>query len=267
MRAVILAAGRGGRLKGVVGNRPKCLARVGNSTLIERQSEILRHAGLTTITVIVGYQAGEVLRVCGPDVSAVANVRYASTNSLYSLWLARHLLTEGFVVLNCDVLFHPQLLDDLLMCRYDDALLACARGRDGAYSDEEMKISIRRGLVAAIHKGLGDDVSDAENIGIAKFSESGAAVLVEALDGLIAAGEVRAWLPRAFADFSHRRPLHVVDSRGLPWTEIDTPEDYWHACADVLPAIDSAGITTAPAVGTAPLAPLAAASGRTIHHV
>src|SRR5262249_39840748 len=99
------------------------------------------------------------------------------------------------------------------------------------------------------------------------FSAEGAAVLVDALDRLIAAGEVGAWLPRAFAEFSHRRPLHVVDSRGLPWTEIDTPEDYWHACADVLPAIESAGVTTAQAVGPAPLAPVAAARGRTLHHV
>ena len=32
-------------------------------------------------------------------------------------------------------------------------------------------------------------------------------------------------------------PLHVVETRGFPWTEIDFPEDYWRACGEVLPAI------------------------------
>ena len=48
--------------------------------------------------------------LCGPAIDFVHNARFAATNSLYSLWLARELLRDGFVVLNCDVLFHPQLL-------------------------------------------------------------------------------------------------------------------------------------------------------------
>ena len=38
--------------------------------------------------------------------------------------------------------------------------------------------------------------------------------------------------------FARRRPLHVVETRGFPWIEIDFPEDYWRACAEVMPAIN-----------------------------
>ncbi len=262
MRAVILAAGRGGRLQGVIGERPKCLARVGDRTLLERQMDALAAAGVDRVAVVAGYRADEIRRVCPHSVDIVLNSRYAATNSLYSLWLARDLLRDGFIVLNCDVLFHPQLLHDLLTARYDDALLVAARGNGVRYGDEEMKVQVRRGLVCAISKTLPDEESDAENIGIARFGADGAAVLVDQLNAIVAGGHVREWLPRAFGAFSAVRPLHAVESRGYPWIEIDFPEDYWRACGDVLPAIEAAG----PA-GSMPVQAAAAASGRTLRHV
>jgi choline kinase len=238
MKAVILAAGTGGRLRGVVGDRPKCLARVGDCTLLERQIRTLRDCGVADITVVAGFKTAEVRRTCGPSVRIVNNTRYAATNSLYSLWLARNLLADGFVVLNCDVLFHPQMLVDLLTARYEDALLLGARADADPYSAEEMKVHVRRGVVVAIDKGLADADSDGENVGIAKFGRSGARVLIEQLNALVSTGVVRDWLPRAFAAFARIRPLHVVETRGYPWIEIDFPEDYWRACSEVLPAIE-----------------------------
>ena len=59
------------------------------------------------------------------------------------------------------------------------------------------------------------------------------------MDRLIDGGAVRAWAPRAFAEFSQTHPLHAVGTRGLPWIEIDFPEDYQRAVRDVLPRIES----------------------------
>jgi choline kinase len=121
------------------------------------------------------------------------------------------------------------------------------------YSEEEMKVRVRRGRVVEIDKAIAPERADGENIGIAKFGADGAAVLIEAMNAIVGAGSVREWLPRAFADFCRQRPLRVVESRGYPWIEIDFPEDYWRACSEVLPAID------------APARP--DRRGRTVHHV
>lgn len=257
MRAIILAAGRGGRLQDVTGALPKCLARVGSLTLIERQLASLRQHGITDITVVAGYGLAEVRQVCGSRVRIINNARFASTNSLYSLWLARELLGDGFLVLNCDVLFHPQLLSDLLTARYEDALLTAARG-DACYSDEEMKVRVVAGRVVDIAKTIAPEEADAENVGIGKFGPAGAAVLRDEMDRLIADGGAREWLPAAFAAFCRRRPLHAVETRGFPWIEIDFPDDYWRACAQVLPALDA---------DEPPARRSAAASGRGLHHV
>jgi choline kinase len=240
VRGVILTAGRGDRLKPITGDRPKCLATVGGCTILERQLRSLRACGISRIAVITGHRSDDVRRTSGPSVEFVHNPRYAMTNSLYSLWLARDLLSDGFVVLNCDVVFHRQLLTDLLTARYEDALLVAFRGRDEQYSDEEMKLRIRNGRVAEISKTLLDGDADGESIGIAKFGAAGAAVLIAEMDRLVAAGAIREWAPAAFAGFCRRRPLHVVDHRGLPWIEIDSPNDYWRACTHIAPVLDDA---------------------------
>jgi L-glutamine-phosphate cytidylyltransferase len=262
MRAVILAAGRGGRLRGVTGNHPKCLARVGAVTLLERQVAALRRCGVDAITVVAGYHAADVRRVCR-GVDFAHNARFASTNSMYSLWLVRQAIADGFLVLNADVLFHDQLLIDLLTARYEDALLvAPPPGGERAFTDEEMKVRVRGGRVVEIAKTIDPAEADGENIGIAKFGAAGAAVLIEEMNQLIGAGSHREWLPAGFAAFGRRRPLHVIDNRGFPWIEIDFPEDYWRACTDVLPAIEAAA---APSVALPRQGAASAASGRTSH--
>jgi choline kinase len=238
---VILAAGRGGRLSKVTGDLPKCLARVGAMTLLERQIASLCAAGIDEIVVVGGHRIDDVRRVCGPRVQLVENPDYATTNSLYSFWMARRVVTGNLVVLNCDVLFHPQLLSDLLTARYDAALLMCARG-DDRYTDEEMKVRVRAGRVVEISKTIEVDSSDGENVGIVKFDAAGTRVLLEEVDRLVPTGR-DAWFPAALEAFSRRRPLFVVETRAFPWIEIDCPEDYWRACTQVLPLVDAAAAT------------------------
>jgi L-glutamine-phosphate cytidylyltransferase len=179
---------------------------------------------------------------CGARITYIENSRFAQTNSLYSLWLARPLLNDGFVVMNCDVLFHPQMLSDLVTCRHEDALLIAYQDDAQPFGDEEMKITVRRGRVNEIAKTLPPDQADGENVGIVKFGRAGARLLTGLLDQRVAAGGLRDWAPKAFGDFARIRPLHVVGTRNYPWTEIDFPEDYERAVREILPAIEGEDI-------------------------
>jgi choline kinase len=239
MRGIILAAGKGSRLNGTIGDKPKCLLRVGGKTLVERQIEALKSVGITDIVVVVGCQADSVRRNCGARITYIENSRFAQTNSLYSLWLARPLLYDGFIVMNCDVLFHPQMLSDLVTSRHEDALLIAYQDDDAEpFGDEEMKIKVRRGRVAEIAKTLSPDEADGENVGVVKFGRDGARLLTTLLDRRVSAGGLRDWAPKAFGEFAQLRPLHVIGTRAFPWTEIDFPEDYERAVREILPAIE-----------------------------
>jgi L-glutamine-phosphate cytidylyltransferase len=237
MKGIILAAGRGARLTGGNHDMPKCLVTLGGETLLSRNIRLLRDSGIDDVVVIIGCAADTVRRTC-QGVQFVENARFAQTNSLYSLWLARPLLTDGFLVMNCDVLVHPQLVSDLLTAQYEDALLLAYRDDDTAYGSEEMKVRVRCGRVADISKTMDGSEADGENVGIAKFGAEGARLLIEEMDALVADGDHKAWVPRAFKAFAERRPLHAIGTRGFPWTEIDFPEDYRNAVEVVLPRIE-----------------------------
>ena len=237
-QAVILAAGRGARLNNVAGDVPKCLARVGDMTLLERQIGSLRRAGIRKVLVIVGYRAGLVRRACAGLADCLENERFFETNSLYSLWLAREYLQGGCVIINGDVLLHPRLLVDLLASPYPDALLVSYSSPLFPLGAEEMKVTLCGGRVTDITKDMDGRMADGENVGVLRFGASGAPLLIEKLEMLVHQGALRDWAPRAFREFALQRPLYAVPTRGLPWIEIDYPADYCRAIDEILPLIE-----------------------------
>jgi choline kinase len=237
-KAIILAAGMGVRINGTAGGSPKCLLTVGGVTLIERQIEILRSHGINQLIIVVGCQAERVKSVCGTDCAYVENNRFETTNSLYSLWLAREYLGEGFVVLNSDVLFDSGMLSILLSTPFEDALLfEPSYDESSPLGDEEMKVRVRNGLIVEIAKTIDPKAAHGENVGILKFGESGARFLIEQMDLLVASGNDNAWAPQAFQEFAINRPLYAVSTAGYPWIEIDFIEDYERANVEILPRL------------------------------
>jgi len=55
MQSIILAAGKGSRIREINGNKPKCLNLVGDKTIIERQIDALLSCGISDIIVVTGY--------------------------------------------------------------------------------------------------------------------------------------------------------------------------------------------------------------------
>ena len=246
MKAIILAAGKGTRLDGAA-VKPKCLVEIGGSTLLHRQIDTLRSLDVKKIVVVIGFGGDSIRQECGEEISFVENIQFAETSSLYSLWLAREHLTDGFVVLNSDVLFHPQMLADLIESDRDDALLISDTD-PSPLGDEEMKVKVKEELVVDISKDIDPLEADGENVGIVKFSPSGAKLLLDYMNTIIESGAVKDWAPRAFREFARRHPLHALSTRGLPWIEIDFPEDYQRATNEIFPKIESQAGIWAPVV-------------------
>jgi choline kinase len=152
--------------------------------------------------------------------------------------MAREHLVDGFVVLNCDVLFHPQLLTNLVSSPFGDALLVDFVDKNANHlGDEEMKVKVANGLVVDIRKDLDPADADGENVGMVKFSSEGAKRLVNEMDLLISRGFEREWAPRAFREFALEFPLHAISTEDLPWIEIDFPQDYRKAKEEIFPQI------------------------------
>lgn len=220
--ALILAAGYGSRMGSLTGTQPKCLLTVGGRSLIEAQVGSLERFGVHDITVVVGYRGDRIRERLKSRVSYVENRRYQETNSLYSLWLARHRLLDGALVLNADVWAPSSLIRQLLQSPAEDAALIDCGHELGA---EEMKVKLAKDRIVGFGKQLCAAEAGCENVGILKFGRESGRRLADILDRLVLAGHENAWAPLAFGEIARERPLWAVPTGGVPWIEIDFPED------------------------------------------
>lgn len=234
-RAIILAAGYGSRMGALTADRPKALLEIDGWSLIDRQLDALHRCGIDDVTLVVGYQQRRLREHLGHRVTFVENRRYRSSNSLYSLWLARHALAGGAVVMNADVVLAPELLERLVWAPAPDAVLV----DDSVLvlGDEEMKVRLFHGFVVDFSKQIASRDADGENVGVLKFGPEGAKRLVHHLGVHVTEGHLQAWAPQAYRALAQEWPLRVVSTGGLPWTEIDFPEDLERARLEVVPAM------------------------------
>lgn len=233
-RAIILAAGNGTRMGSLTADRPKALLSVNGRTLIDRQLGALHSHDIYDITIVAGYQRERLRAHVGRRARVIENLDYATTNSLYSLSLARDVILDGAIIMNADILVSAELLGCLVDAPGDDAVLV---ERRDTFDDEQMKVAIWHDFAIRFGKDLPPEESHAENVGIVKLGATAGELLMEEIDRLIAAGETRAWAPKAFDALAQHWPLLAVDIGGVPWTEIDFPEDLVRAEREIEPAL------------------------------
>ena len=115
MKAIILAAGMGTRLRPITRTIPKCLVQVNSKPILEHQLDSLLLAGVREVVLVVGHLA-ELLSekygtsYGGMNIHYVENRIYDRTNNIYSLWLARQHLNSQVLLLEGDLVFEPELL-------------------------------------------------------------------------------------------------------------------------------------------------------------
>jgi choline kinase len=245
VQALILAAGNGSRLDGEIGHKPKCLAEVGGKTLIDHQLRGLAAAGIDSVVVVAGFEHDQVRAAVGRRAAIVLNQRYAATNSMYSFLLAEALIDDAVLVLNCDVLFPAALLSWL--CAAPGSVVAFD-SRSG-HDDEHMKVALDDGCLVEMSKQLAATRIAGENLGVLRLDRYAATTAFAAARGMVQRGQEREWLASALNCAARSHRIAGLDVAGLPWAEIDFPEDLHRARAQVWPAISEfAGSASAPAV-------------------
>ena len=103
MKAIILAAGRGSRMKDLTDQRPKCLVELGGKALLDRQLAALRDAGVNQIAIVTGYKR-EQLKNRG--LIEFENTRWAETNMVSSLACAGSWLKSGPCIVSYSDIFY-----------------------------------------------------------------------------------------------------------------------------------------------------------------
>lgn len=241
MKAIILNAGKGGRLAPHTDETPKCLLNIGSRHLIDYQLDALMLSGIRDVIIVVGYkheQIRDYLRLYrNINFTFIENKDYSSTNTAYSLWLSRHEMTDDFIYCNGDVLFHPELIRRLAASPSLNAL-AVERKRCG---EEEVKVTLEGFKITSIGKQIAPDRGYGEFIGIAKFSKAICPLFINALDVLAKnKANHKDYFEAALQNMLPDAELTAIDISDLPCIEIDFPEDLNRAAKEIAPLIEDA---------------------------
>jgi choline kinase len=239
--AILLAAGVGKRLLGTSSSKPKCLIEIAGRSLLVRLLEGLASAGVREAVVVTGFgddlvRAALSAGVRGIDVRCVTNPRFRE-GAILSLWTARDALDRAVLVMDADVLCPQVMLDRLVRSPHADCFLLDAAQEN---TGEEQMLLVRGGRVCDIVRGGAPGYElMGESIGFLKLSASAARVLRELLEARVQAGDTGIEHEEVYPALLARAEVGFERVDGLPWIEIDFPDDVVRAEREVLPRIEA----------------------------
>lgn len=232
MKAIILSAGRGSRLLPLTETRPKCMLPVGNTTILGRQLDTLEAGGVTQAVIVTGFMAAlveeEAAGRSGPmKVTTIYNPFYQIADNLASCWMVREHMNSDFLLINGDTLFEQALLHDVISSPHVLPVQVTIDHK-AAYDSDDMKVQLDGTRLRAIGKVLPLDKTDAESIGMLRFTGEGPKIYRDKLEQMMRTPEgVSNWFLKAIdaiANTTGQVGTFPID--GHRWNEVDTVEDY-----------------------------------------
>lgn len=232
MKAIILAAGRGSRMKNMTDDRPKCLVELRGKTLLQWQISALRVAGVSEIGIVRGYRK-EMLE--GFGLTTFDNPHWARTNMVSSLACAAEWLhAEPCIVSYSDIFYDASAARTLMDSSADLAItydpnwraLWESRFADPLSDAETFRLDGRGILLEIGQKPKRIDEIQGQYMGLLRFTPSSWQKVEELRAGLEPAVcdklDMTGMLQRLIAGYG-------TEIRALPytgeWGEVDSEED------------------------------------------
>jgi len=229
MKAIILAAGIGSRLKPITDKIPKTLVKISNKSILAYQIESLLKNNIEKIIICVGYKSKLIINFCkknypNANFKFILNKKYRNTNNMYSLYLVREFLNEDIFLMNGDVVFDQEIISSMM--KEKNSLIAVDTGK---YLKESMKIKVGNDrFVSDISKIITEKESYGCSIDVYKFTKDDLEVIKRELSRIIEKEkEKNLWteilLQRLFNSKEIKaKPLDIKNNK---WWEIDDFSD------------------------------------------
>lgn len=227
--ALLLAAGTGSRLFPLTQDSPKCLTMVHDKSFLERLVINLKQQGFKRLVVITGHKEHcirEFLATISGNlkIEFVYSSRYKTTNNIYSLWMARDIINEPFILVEGDLIFEVSLLDDMI---YPDRM---AVAKILPWMNGTTVTIDHNHKIKSFHKNTyADDLKETKykTVNIYSFSLASWRAIVEKLNQHIEANEVNSYYEIVFGKMvsDNHLSLKAVDFDNNYWYEVDTLED------------------------------------------
>lgn len=226
--ALLLAAGTGSRLFPLTQFAPKCLTLVNQKSILERLVANLIKQGFKRLVIVTGHEQECIIDVLGQkfeslDIEYIHSPKYKTTNNIYSLWMARKVMQEPFVLFESDLVLNSALLDNMV---YPNRM-AVAEMQPWLNGTT---VSIgSNNTVTRFHEKGGDDQTNKQfkTVNIYSFCLATWEQISRSLNAFIEAGMNNCYYETVFAEMVQNKSLTLapVSFDHQNWYEIDTIND------------------------------------------
>ena len=201
-KAVILAAGLGSRINQITKKIPKTMIKINKKYIFEYILENLHKANIREVVFVVGYKANilkpKLQKKCnelGMNLKILFNKKYKTTNTMYSLWLARNYLKSKFIFLHGDLIFSYKMLFKFI--RFPKQNVVLVDKNNPKDWDDAMKIISNNKLLKYMSKSITVSEMDGVAIGMYKFNRKGSKLLFKIITNLIKVKIRKNWVSEA----------------------------------------------------------------------
>jgi choline kinase len=243
MKAVILAAGMGTRLRPMTEKLPKGLVKIEGKSLLEYSLEALKANGINNIMIVTGFYGESIKKELDNKhkdmiIEYVENKEYATTGSMYSFSKLKNILNEDILLLESDLIYDKNAIKTILESKEKDVILIAKllNSGDDVYicADEENKLTC-----------LGKKITEEEKkhakgalVGISKLSKEFLTELFKEADQNYSDGEKDYHYEECIFETSKiRTPVYVELCKDLNWIEVDNESDLKRAKKEIYPKI------------------------------
>lgn len=237
MRVIILAAGRGTRLKPLTDNKPKCMVKLLGKPLIQHQLETLKRNGINDIHIVTGYLEKKI------DFKGIIkhyNPKYDSTNMVYTLFCAKKVMKEKDLLITYgDIVFNDKVLQKVINSNADISVVVdkdwkkywSSRMENPLDDAETLKIDDHGNIKELGKKAISYNEIEGQYIGMIKIKKSMLNPFIKFYNQLDIQSNYDG---KNFENMFMTSFLQMVSERLCPitpvfiqngWMEVDTPSD------------------------------------------
>ena len=228
MKAVILAAGIGSRLRPMTDSKPKTMVEVNNKPMLDYLIDNLQENDINEIIMCIGFKGQHIINHCTssyPNVKFkfVENKEFDVTNNMYSLYLAKDYLDDDIILMNSDLVFESKIISGLKKQKKSSIAV-----EKGLYNKESMKLIVdKNGKITSISKKITESEAYGCSIDVYKINKNDLNAIKDEMYRIIVENkELNQWtevmLDNLFKSGNISAFPYDIDGK---WYEIDNYED------------------------------------------
>ena len=229
LKAIVLTAGIGSRISKLTKLIPKSMIKINDKFIFEYILENIKKAKIKDVIFVVGYKANllkpKLKKKCeelGLNLKIVVSNKYKTTNTMYSLWLAKKYLKSDFIFLHGDLIFSYKMLNKFINFSHKNSILI-DRNQPTDWNDA-MKVISNGKLLRYMSKSVTVHEMDGVAIGMYKFSSKGSVLLFKTIKNLIKKGSVKNWVSDALNIMSKDFKINIQSTKHI-WSDVDNLVD------------------------------------------